>query len=1084
MPDKLGLVLLRGTKPEFDTGTDASKLSSADFAAMLTNAILMEYSPYLRAADRKLEYAFKNPIHTTTPSANTFAQRMYDYLRDTLAVTAVINHQGDKSLKNFKKNGTFSYFEDMLKSTTLRGKLSNITTVEEVEKVMKDNEKAILKEFEAYYNGENGVAKVKQRLIDEGVVKGDTTIGLSKEALKKNGILVGSKTNINKLAEVVFYNYTVGAIEQTKLITGDPRHFKNALDFHKRTTGAASTKVNSMWGELFNNNADGFYKRVDNKTGESRDIIRTIVYDDVEITSELYEELFGKDLAIANEGDAQGRMSLDEYRETMLKNGKWSEAAQETVFLKKAYRITKNEKYLEKLEELGLETKFPENFNPVYLEPLPPIKPQGFGNIYDRHGETIGGYVTDFTKLSIEPILPSIASEFMFDRLLDMVEEGVGLAVFESGKKGDKLSEDGLHEFYDPESGTNGDIKPNIIQGMHYRDFGIQLDIDPAGKTKVTRSSQMERLWDVNFPGTEEERRALRNAHTEARDGLHEIAVENVFNKLGITEKDGDYNITNTERFKDTLLQEFEQRLMEDNVYKGLITLAENIEKGATLNTLANNDAIQSVLWAMIRKELLQIKTTGDMLVQTSAIGTEAGSRDMIRGEAYGINPNLKFYERIYNKDGEVIGVTPMEVEIPLPKKWAEWIINTFEGNTFQDKLNNFNTALSNSKNDDRFPEGFEKLIEFPLNRTPADDIHNIEYAKVKKFLPPHVGSKVTIPTEVVLKSGSDFDIDKLTAYFNNFELSKDKKPIYQEYISISEFAKDPAKYANTLWERQKKKIISKDEYLSKKETDIYDKASKELDKRLKGISISTGIRDARVDALTDVYTRQLETIGVNEDILNTLKEAGNKVGYSYNEVYKLGEKFKAASRAVSQYESNPSRRNYNNMRERIMRASGENIDALTADNISSWAEAFESVGDSIMDLTAQYHIDIRKQSTAYKEYMEKADALRKEIYNKREADLLEEVYNPARALFDTFSVAKKNGKKALENSLNDVIKKSILHPKNYENLLNPTEAPTLNPSSDFNKKNKKSFVNKNSKQKEISYTDLIAFGTLQGLPV
>ena len=77
-----------------------------------------------------------------------------------------------------------------------------------------------------------------------------------------------------------------------------------------------------------------------------------------------------------------------------------------------------------------------------------------------------------------------------------------------------------------------------------------------------------------------------------------------------------------------------------------------------------------------------------------------------------------------------------MEIEVALPRKWYKWV-NTFEGNNFREKLENFNKALENGE-----LKELDRVIEFPLNRTPADDLHSIEYARVKRFFPAHLGPK------------------------------------------------------------------------------------------------------------------------------------------------------------------------------------------------------------------------------------------------------------------------------------------------------------------------------------------------------
>lgn len=50
--------------------------------------------------------------------------------------------------------------------------------------------------------------------------------------------------------------------------------------------------------------------------------------------------------------------------------------------------------------------------------------------------------------------------------------------------------------------------------------------------------------------------------------------------------------------------------------------------------------------------------------------------------------------------------------------------------------------------------------------RIPVQGLNSMEYMEVYEFLPPIAGSIIILPSEIVAKSGGDFDVDKLTTYF------------------------------------------------------------------------------------------------------------------------------------------------------------------------------------------------------------------------------------------------------------------------------------------------------------------------------
>jgi alkylated DNA repair dioxygenase AlkB len=54
--------------------------------------------------------------------------------------------------------------------------------------------------------------------------------------------------------------------------------------------------------------------------------------------------------------------------------------------------------------------------------------------------------------------------------------------------------------------------------------------------------------------------------------------------------------------------------------------------------------------------------------------------------------------------------------------------------------------------------------------RTPVQGFPQMEYAMVKEFLPESAGGIMILPAQIVVKSGGDFDIDKLTFYTTSYD--------------------------------------------------------------------------------------------------------------------------------------------------------------------------------------------------------------------------------------------------------------------------------------------------------------------------
>jgi hypothetical protein len=58
--------------------------------------------------------------------------------------------------------------------------------------------------------------------------------------------------------------------------------------------------------------------------------------------------------------------------------------------------------------------------------------------------------------------------------------------------------------------------------------------------------------------------------------------------------------------------------------------------------------------------------------------------------------------------------------------------------------------------------------------RIPVQGLNSMEFAEVAEFLPKEAGNIIVLPSEIVAKSGGDFDIDKLTFMFSNIRVRPD----------------------------------------------------------------------------------------------------------------------------------------------------------------------------------------------------------------------------------------------------------------------------------------------------------------------
>jgi len=127
----------------------------------------------------------------------------------------------------------------------------------------------------------------------------------------------------------------------------------------------------------------------------------------------------------------------------------------------------------------------------------------------------------------------------------------------------------------------------------------------------------------------------------------------------------------------------------------------------------------------------------------------------------------LKYYDL---KDGKV---TKAETMISFSKLYYPLLNLEYEGSPIGE-LNakgepiNPHTALkrlNEALNDPKFRARYQRQITISAIRIPGQGYNSMENFEIVEFLPEESGDIILVPDEMVVKSGSDFDIDKLFCY-------------------------------------------------------------------------------------------------------------------------------------------------------------------------------------------------------------------------------------------------------------------------------------------------------------------------------
>jgi hypothetical protein len=128
----------------------------------------------------------------------------------------------------------------------------------------------------------------------------------------------------------------------------------------------------------------------------------------------------------------------------------------------------------------------------------------------------------------------------------------------------------------------------------------------------------------------------------------------------------------------------------------------------------------------------------------------------------------------------------PSQVKVSLNAQYKDLIkVYKKPGMSDDDTLNAINKAIRDKTIDKR-------LLTMVGYRIPTQGMNSIEHLEIVEFLPPSTMNAIIMPSEIVAKSGGDFDIDKLNIFRPNFKIEAGDK-------SEVDFINDKIKKANEI---------------------------------------------------------------------------------------------------------------------------------------------------------------------------------------------------------------------------------------------------------------------------------------------
>jgi hypothetical protein len=461
------------------------------------------------------------------------------------------------------------------------------------------------------------------------------------------------------------------------------------------------------------------------------------------------------------EGDGQGHITLESYR--MLKNleGNWTDEQEEL------YKRIVNE------EQLSVED---------IIEYFPPYKLQYFGNI-----DTQGLSVTSFHKFSLAPLIPSVTGSAKLTALHDkMMKDNVDYVLFESGSKVGHIAPNGKGDVIFDENGDLIKDSKFTVNKVFSEFLKNQTELNSSYKEKSIFSTQLRKLI---LEGLYERGVIQSTDETKITSDKVKRYIDNVFEytnilKLELLEKIG-YDETivdgktvytprdkkSTQKLAELIRQELERDdTLGDHLIEGFIDVTEDGSLRNDLSLHPEAPKIEKLLLSVINKKIIKQKVKGEPLVQVSAAMYEGVFGSPIADLKNATEAEKKKYVGsnflpTYHRKAD--GTTAaMKVMIALQGEF-NYLLNLKHNDG--EEIGTIDRLNEMIKEDSWLDKGTNRrAVTMAAVRIPVQGLNSMEFMEVYHFLPPEAGNIIVPPSEIVGKSGADFDIDKLTTFMPN----------------------------------------------------------------------------------------------------------------------------------------------------------------------------------------------------------------------------------------------------------------------------------------------------------------------------
>lgn len=648
-------------------------------------------------------------------------------------------------------------------------------------------------------------------------------VGFSAELWEASG------KNTERALKFIVKESFIGFMEQTKLFTGDPGFYSSAANFFKRmntqsSTGTPATvdkltntivdymnKVTEVYhgieyGKIHKKKADGkireiIGKEVDDYVSPVADVIyqKYLEYGEkLGVTNpEKYAQKAKDDYSNINENDGESYVNLFGWREFYTRIEGWNSSLQKMFDIEMRVLNGETSEIFDEIFNEWL-PMFVNHYKPSktlewyqqnphkvielywdkFLEPFRVIKGQYMGPVYVKNntGSNIDGdemsrvFIPGIRKTSYLPLIPSMIkgtnleklNKLMFDYGIDMFHMGSGAKVG-TNENIDIYDENGnfvLDKTYVESLDENFNTKYG--SELDYRFMKNQVKISGHEKSKIIVATQARKNMLQNFKREDgtwvDEKLAMEYIE------LHRQVVYRVLDEIDKL----------LDKPRKGFIEEVKKSLKDEpeNVFNAL----EKLEESGYIEQVPIKNKLENVLFSMIGKKGVKIKATGNAAIQAAVTMFESGARKTIKDGDNSLVMASEELRTYLDKDGNI---REAEIMMPLPQQWIPKLLKHYGTHDLFKAIETLNKEMAEGK--------WKNNVTFKGLRIPNQQVSSNDIFVVKKFFMPTVSNMVVVPADIVVKTGSDFDVDKMNLYMPNldskFEYIDYNRTVEEDYI-------------------------------------------------------------------------------------------------------------------------------------------------------------------------------------------------------------------------------------------------------------------------------------------------------------